>query len=213
MLSSKGMNLLAHLYLTASSPAERMVGNFIADRVKGRRFLEHPPEVAKGILLHRSIDSFTDEHPRMMENKSLLHPYHGKWAGVLIDIYNDHFLANDWERYHPEESLEEMTERVQGILSAHREWMNERDRFVLDRMMKDSWLVGYKQKEGLERAFRGLSMRTGRAGFERAVETLEKLETPLREGFNDFFPDLIEHVKKWEADEANEIGPSSDRTG
>lgn len=190
-----------------------MVGNFIADRIKGKSYREHPPEVAKGILLHRSIDSFTDEHPLMMENKSLLHPYHGKWAGVLIDIYNDYFLATEWERYRPEESLEAMVERVQSVLRDQEGLMSERDRTILDRMIRDQWLLGYGKKEGLERAFRGLSMRTGRKGFEGAVETLKELEDPLREGFRDFFPELIAHVKAWESDEETETRPPSDRKG
>ena len=53
------MNFLAHLYLSGDSD-EIKVGNFIADHVKGKRYLSYPEDIQTGILLHRQIDSFTD---------------------------------------------------------------------------------------------------------------------------------------------------------
>lgn len=188
-----------------------MLGNFIADRVKGKRYREHPPEVAEGILLHRGIDSFTDDHPRMMRSKKLLHPYHGKWAGVVIDVYNDHFLATDWDRYSPQEGLEEFVERMEQALLQERGQMSDRDAFILDHMIKDRWLLGYGSYEGLGRAFHGLSRRTGANSLRDAVLTLKKLEPKLRREFRFFFPELLRYVQKKEANETDEIGPPSHR--
>ena len=55
------MNYLSHIYLSGDSE-EVKLGNFIGDFVKGQQFLKFPPNVGKGILLHRQIDSFTDSH-------------------------------------------------------------------------------------------------------------------------------------------------------
>ncbi len=211
LLPSKGMNLLAHLFLTRNADPDRMVGNFIADRVKGKAYQKHPPEVARGIILHRMIDSYTDDHPRTRQSKELLHPYHGKWAGVVIDILNDHFLATDWERYHPYEKLEDFAKRMHRVLGKKRERMSEQDHWILDRMIRDQWLLGYREKEGIRRAFYGLSERTGEKGFLTAMDTLEDLESPLREHFNAFFPDLIGKVEHALEHETDEIGPPSDR--
>ena len=55
------MNYLAHLYLSGESE-KVIVGNFIGDYVKGKSFTDYPEQIAGGIKLHRSIDSFTDQH-------------------------------------------------------------------------------------------------------------------------------------------------------
>ncbi len=205
------MNLLAHLFLTGSSSSEQMLGNFIADRVKGKAYLHYPIKVAHGILLHRRIDSFTDEHPIMLESKQLLHPYHGKWAGVVIDVLSDHFLATEWDRYSPNETLPRFVERVQRELKLEREKMGEKDRWIFDRMVRDEWLLGYEDPKGLKRAFEGLSKRTGNTELRKAVCTLTELDERLRSNFHSFFPELIRYVNELESHEPEETRPTPDR--
>ena len=56
------MNFLAHIYLSGENQGIT-IGNFIADGIKGNKYLSYREDLQKGILLHRSIDSFTDQHP------------------------------------------------------------------------------------------------------------------------------------------------------
>ena len=56
------MNFLSHLYLSGDSEG-LILGNFIADGVKGSNLGHFEKEVQRGILLHRKIDTFTDTHP------------------------------------------------------------------------------------------------------------------------------------------------------
>ena len=53
------MNFLAHLYLSGNNEPV-MIGNFIADHLKGKQWMALPEEIQKGVVLHRFIDSFTD---------------------------------------------------------------------------------------------------------------------------------------------------------
>ena len=53
------MNFLAHIYLSGSSDLIK-IGNFIADGVRGNKYLAFDSEIQKGIVLHRAIDTFTD---------------------------------------------------------------------------------------------------------------------------------------------------------
>ena len=55
------MNYLAHLYLSGSNK-DLVILNFIADHVKGKAFLDYPKVIQNGILFHRKIDHFTDQH-------------------------------------------------------------------------------------------------------------------------------------------------------
>lgn len=52
------MNYLAHLHLS-NNDKNLIIGNYIADDVKGKAYLNFPLEIQKGIILHRKIDDFT----------------------------------------------------------------------------------------------------------------------------------------------------------
>ena len=39
-----------------------MIGNFIADHIKGNKYEGFSKEIQQGIFLHREIDTFTDAH-------------------------------------------------------------------------------------------------------------------------------------------------------
>ena len=97
------MNFLAHARLSFSDP-EVLVGNMISDFVKGRRQYDYPAGIQKGIRLHRAIDQFTDTHPVNQEAKLLFRPAYRLYAGAMVDVVYDHFLATDEEEF-DEESL------------------------------------------------------------------------------------------------------------
>src|SRR5450432_1821563 len=92
------MNFLAHLYLSGDNP-QVMIGNFIGDFVKGKNLTERfDTDVAKGIALHREIDWFTDTHIVVKQSKDRLRPKYRHYAGVIVDIFYDHFLAKNWDK-------------------------------------------------------------------------------------------------------------------
>src|ERR1700739_88451 len=92
------VNFLAHLYL-AGEDEGLIVGNFIADSVKGNKFNDYEPRIAKGIQMHREIDFFSDTHPVYRQSVHRLAPTYGKFSGVITDMFYDHFLAKYWNNY------------------------------------------------------------------------------------------------------------------
>ena len=58
------MNFLAHLKLSGDHESI-MLGNFIADHIRGNKIHHLPQEVIDGIMLHRKIDYYTDHHPEL----------------------------------------------------------------------------------------------------------------------------------------------------
>ena len=48
------MNYLAHIFLSGSNRKVQL-GNFVGDAVKGSSYKNYPPDIAKGIQLHRAI--------------------------------------------------------------------------------------------------------------------------------------------------------------
>ena len=92
------MNFLAHTYLSGCNE-EIIVGNFMGDYVKGKNYQLFPEMVKKGILIHRDIDTFTDTHPITRKGKQRISARYHKYAGIIIDIFYDHFLASMWDRF------------------------------------------------------------------------------------------------------------------
>lgn len=67
------MNFLAHLYLAGNNKYS-IIGNFIADHVKGSSIDLYNPEIRQGIRFHRQVDEFTDAHPVVKETVLNLRP-------------------------------------------------------------------------------------------------------------------------------------------
>ena len=87
------MNYLAHILLSGND-RRLQVGNFIGDFVKGTEYEQYPKRIKEGILLHRAIDSFTDNHPVFLETVDMLLPDFGRYSGIMADMFYDYLLAS-----------------------------------------------------------------------------------------------------------------------
>jgi acyl carrier protein phosphodiesterase len=186
----KTLNFLAHLMLSdLNEPV--MVGNFISDHIKGKKYLEYPPEVIDGILLHRKIDSFTDTHPSVLNCTRRLHSQFHKYSGAITDIFFDHFLAVHWNNY-SNFPLNEFITWCYEILHANLHLMPEKPRYMLPFMIEFDWLGSYLKIEGIRMALKGLSRRARyRNDLDLAINVLQKHYDEFAADFNDFFPDMI----------------------
>src|SRR5437868_2883707 len=102
------MNFLAHAWLSFHQP-EILVGNMISDFIKGKKRFDYIEAVQKGIMLHRNIDTFTDEHEATKQAKQFFKPAVGLYAGAFIDVAYDHFLANDTNEFSNENDLRDFS--------------------------------------------------------------------------------------------------------
>ena len=184
------MNFLAHLYL-AGNDEGLIVGNFIADAVKGKAWNNYNENIARGILMHRFIDSYTDSHPVVEQSKKRLRPVHGKFSPVVIDMFYDHLLAAEWTVYH-NLALPVFSEHTYNVLKRHRALLPQKSNYILEHMSARNWLTGYATLEGLQRALEGMWKRAAFASkMNLAVHDLEKDYPLYLEEFNRFFPDLV----------------------
>jgi acyl carrier protein phosphodiesterase len=189
------MNFLAHLYLSGTSE-DIMFGNFIGDFVKGNAYEDYPEGVRKGILLHRKIDYYTDHHAAVSMSKDLLRENYRHYAGVIVDIYYDHFLARYWQRFHPH-SLLVFSEEVYRLMLSRKEEMPPRAAHMLSYMAADNWLLGYATTEGIQQALSGMARRTKfTSHMEKAVKDLKMHYEVFHSHFNMFFPDIIQEIAR-----------------
>jgi acyl carrier protein phosphodiesterase len=189
------MNYLAHLYLAGNDP-DLIVGNFIADGVKGRQIEQFSDGIVKGIRMHRQIDMFTDAHPIIERGKEALRPKFRKFAGVVMDVFGDHFLARNWIDYSAVD-LRDFTEQMYSMLHEHKDVFPERSRYTLHYMSMQDWLYNYQHIEGVKRALSGLARRSSfPSGMENAHKELERHYLFFQSIFHEFLPDLIKFVDK-----------------
>jgi acyl carrier protein phosphodiesterase len=184
------VNFLAHIYLSGDDE-ELMLGNFIADFVKGKKKNDYPPRIRKGIELHRMIDDFTDHHPITSESKARLRPGYGKYAGVIVDLYYDHFLAAGFSSYSGM-PLKEYSENTYRIISGYDSVLPEGVRYFLPFMIEKNWLLNYATIDGIGRALSGLSKRVSFENrMDESVRELRLYYEEFRSEFDRFFPELI----------------------
>jgi acyl carrier protein phosphodiesterase len=186
------MNFLAHIYLSGDSE-QVMLGNFIADFVKGDAVECYQGEVYLGMLLHREIDAFTDRHQQVAASKQRLWQRHRHYSSVIVDIFYDHFLAKNWHEYSVI-PLEEFARRTYSILQRYATLLPQRAKQVLPHMITNNWLVNYRKLEGIDRAMQGMAKRASfRSSMAGAVEDLQQDYERFEDDFSKFFPELSSH--------------------
>jgi len=189
------MNFLAHIYLSGDDEAIT-IGNFIADGIKGKKYQKYPSQIQKGILLHRAIDSYTDQHPTVRKSTKRLHKNYGHYSGVIVDILYDHFLAKNWRDYH-EKPLDVYVEDFYELLRNSYDILPGRIKRMMPYMISDNWLLSYKTVKGISKILNQMNVRTkGVSKMNFAVMELEEFYTDFEAEFTSFFSELIEYSQQ-----------------
>jgi acyl carrier protein phosphodiesterase len=187
------MNYLAHAYLSFEIP-EIAVGNLISDFVKGKQKDLYPPKIREGIMLHRAIDYFTDNHSITRKAKTYFKEPYRLYAGPLTDIIYDHFLARDPIIFPPGESddtLKAFAQKTYRQVGSFKEFFPGRFAGMFHYMQQDDWLSHYQYKELIFKSFEGLARRARyMPGPEDAKRLFEAHYTPLEACYAEFFPEL-----------------------
>lgn len=174
-----------------------MVGNFIGDFVKGSQLRHYSKGIQYGIQLHRSIDSFTDNHPVVLQSKVRLRPKFRHYAPVIVDVFYDHFLAKDWKHF-SDVPLKTYTNKFYGMMKSYFNEIPQPVIHMLTFMERDDWLFNYQFVEGIDRALTGMSKRTTfDSKMEEASDALRKDYEEFSEEFHQFFPELKAHVRNF----------------
>ena len=194
------MNFLTHLFL-ASPDADWMLGSLVADFVRSRDGTGFPDTIRAGIRLHQRIDSFTDAHLVVAASKRRLHPPYRRFAGILLDMFYDHYLAARWAQYSPSTTLEVFTQQVLRFLEQRQSILPDRLKLISSRMIEEDWLVSYRTIEGIDRSLKRLSRRLRRENpVGEGIVLLRTRYDELESDFESFFPDLVEFTQQERSD-------------
>lgn len=189
------MNFLAHLYLSQNN-INIMIGNFIADHIKGNQFGHYTTEIRQGIVLHRAIDTFTDAHEIVRKSKRRLHERYRHYDGVIIDIFYDYFLAKNWDIYSAI-PLDIYTQSIYNLFAKKSDELPIKSQQFITYMIEYNILFNYQFKYGIAKVLNGMNNRTkGKSQMNIAIEDLSNLEKEFEEDFTIFFKDLLEFTNQ-----------------
>lgn len=183
------MNFLAHIYLSGDDE-HLITGNFMGDFFKASTWKGLPLAYANGVLLHRLIDSFTDEHPVSADLRAVLRSACGKYAGIALDMIYDHLLALQWANYSPL-LLEAFAQQSYEILERHRHVMPAQCRYMLQFVVQEDWFSSYQSAEGIAFSLQRMERRYGgNIGFVGVMEVFHENSDRFIEGFHRIFPEI-----------------------
>ena len=189
------MNFLAHIFLSGENDFIK-IGNFMADGIRGNDYLDFHPDIQKGIILHRAIDTFTDAHPIFRKSKHRLHEKYGHYSGVIIDIFYDHFLAKNWSTYSTE-SLENVAANFYKLLQSNYDSLTERTKGMMPYMIARNWFVSYASIEGLSMILFQMDHRTkNRVAMHESIVELKAFYSEFEDEFTRFFEEIRLHCNE-----------------
>ncbi|MGH8694366.1 MAG: ACP phosphodiesterase [Burkholderiales bacterium] len=192
------MNYLAHLYL--SEPHEEAwLGSLMGDFVKGPLDDRYGSEVTRAIAMHRKIDVFTDAHPVVLQSKSRMSAERRRYAGIMVDVFYDHFLARHWQDFH-DEPLAEFTGRVYRVLERYHTVLPERLQRMAPMMMHWDWLGSYADIGSIYTALNRIGQRLKRENrLMNSADELVGNYAQLEADFRAFLPEVLRYARGHEA--------------
>lgn len=194
------MNLLAHLHLSFGQEPDTLTANVLADYLTRYEPVERMPVKLRdrfmpGIILHRKIDSFTDQHEVVARARGLISGERRRLAGIIVDIVFDFYLSKNWGRFsgEPQELTVSRGYATMSMVAAT--GLGEATQNLVSRMRRTDWLNAYGTLEGQATTFRRVSRRSPSLEKLRGSEDEILMSGPgLERCFLEFYPQLMRHV-------------------
>lgn len=186
------MNYLVHSYLSFSE--EQIAGQFLQDFIRNRERFSFSEGIQQGIVLHRVIDTFTDQHPEIHLAKKLFSPLVRLYAGAFVDVAFDYFLANTLD----ESSLKTHSQRVYQAFRNYESVFPEMGKKVLRKMAEDDWLFNYRYLWGINFSMKNVLNKARYLDKDLPIfEVFLAHQSELKSHFDVFFPELEQHILQW----------------
>lgn len=192
--TAQRVNFLAHTYLAGGSD-HAIVGSLMGDFVKGPLNGRYGTEITRALALHRRIDVYTDAHHIVRQSRHRVSSARRRFAGILVDMFYDHFLALHWDEY-SDMPLERFTARIYSALREHYAMLPERLQAIAPRMAAADWLGSYRYVEAIGLALDRMGQRLKRGNpLLRSTEELLAHYDAFHADFRTFFPDVVRFAR------------------
>ncbi|MBP1131569.1 MULTISPECIES: ACP phosphodiesterase [Serratia] len=189
------MNYLAHLHL-ASLAESSLLGNLLADFVRGNPAGEYAPEVVAGIMMHRRVDVLTDSLPQVKACRDYFTDEHRRVAPITLDVVWDHFLARHWQQLEPSLSLQGFTQQARNQIAPHLPMTPPRFQNLNGYLWPERWLERYAELPFIGNVLAGMASRRPRlAALAGSFADVERNYHQLEIQFWQFYPLMMQQAK------------------
>lgn len=178
------MNFLAHAVF-ADGPDDVLFGSVAGDLI-GIPKLELPDTVRAGTALHADLDTLFDNLPELAQSRQQLYGEEGRpmvrhYQNAVLDVCSDHVLALRWPQLF-DGDLVIFADDVYRVLGERQRFLTQSGQEMVDRLIRENWLVTYGTQAGLETALTRISHRVRNGQLIRdKMDDVMKL-VPLIEG-------------------------------
>lgn len=192
------MNWLAHVFLSPDD-IQFQLGNLLADVVRGEELRAQTATFQRGARQHKLIDAFTDAHPCVQTSRERLHDTHRRFSGVLVDVFYDHLLASNWNRYSAQ-PLPEFTQAFYRAATPLIPTLTGDARLMVERIIHHDLLTAYAHTQGLHESLQRLSARLAARWqrtfrLEDSLTELQRQRAGFEADFVTFFPELQAYIQ------------------
>ncbi|MCT4713486.1 ACP phosphodiesterase [Enterobacteriaceae bacterium H18W14] len=185
------MNFLAHLHL-ASLAQSSLLGNLLADFVRGNPDDSFAPDIVEGIYMHRRVDVLTDGLPEVTTAKRWFRPETRRVSPITLDVMWDHFVSRHWATLNPQIELADFIAHARADIVPH--LPNTPPRFINlnNYLWEERWLERYSDMDFIANVLNGMATRRPKLDALRASwQDLEDHYEPLEELFWQFYPRMM----------------------
>ncbi|GGF08785.1 Acyl carrier protein phosphodiesterase [Chishuiella changwenlii] len=184
------MNLVAHQYLSFGERGIQ-IGNLLGEIVKGNQYENFSEDVKTGILLHRTIDTFTDEHEIVKRSSSYFYESQHKYSPIVIDVIFDYFLIKHWDKFY-KDSFENFKKSCYSLFEKEYDSLPKKLQETIYYLLKYDWFKNYSSIEGVQKTLKGIGNRSKfENNLHQVIPEFEKNYKKLEQDFLEFFPQLI----------------------
>ncbi|CAK9884088.1 MAG: Acyl carrier protein phosphodiesterase [Candidatus Erwinia impunctatus] len=155
------MNYLAHLHL-ASLAGSSLLGNMMADFIRGNPADHWPADISGGIRFHRRIDAFTDTHPDVRLARSYFRPETYRVSAITLDLIWDHFLSLHWQQIEQRITLTDFLQQTQHHLIPQLPATPPAFQKMNHALWQGRWLENYARPDYLEDVLKAMARRRPR---------------------------------------------------
>lgn len=169
------------------------MGAFLGDFVKGSHLNQFTDAERLGILLHRKIDSFTDQHSELSRIKELFSAGIRRYSGIALDIYFDHILISKWSQFSSRGADDLLSDFYQELAQTDYA-KSARYTRVKSTLIQERWLSRYQDEQICLEAMRSIESRFRHSAVfaEEAFSVLKQNRRLLEHCFESFYPELMQ---------------------
>jgi len=170
--------------LKAEDSRDRMLGVLLSELSKISNYKKFNNEVVEGIILNKSIKTFSLDHPRMLTSMNRLRMKNKKSNFAIIEVFFDHFLVKNWDKF-SSESYDSYAAKIHHVLIKNLTILPNSTISKFPEILSKSWLDNYQTIEGVHTIIRKL-IQASKVGVNSEESIFD-----LIENYNSFQNDFM----------------------